>query len=78
MKRLHLAVQEGSWNKIGIIRRLLASNTEAELQWILWMEPDAVIDDPSFTLPLEIYQGKDIIALEDREKSTKGVPGKPF
>ena len=36
------------------------------------MEPDAIFDDPSFTIPFEFYQGMNIVTVGDPEKATMG------
>ena len=36
------------------------------------MEPDAIFDDPSFTIPFEFYQGFDIISVADPQNAAKG------
>ena len=64
--------QEGSWNKIGILRKLLADHSPEELEWVLWMEPDAIFDDPGFTIPFEFYQGFDIISVADPVRAAEG------
>ena len=65
-------VQEGSWNKIGILRKLLDAYSPAEAEWILWMEPDAIFDDLSFTIPFEFYQGRDVITVASPELADQG------
>ena len=72
-------MQEGSWNKIGILQKLLSIYTAAEVEWILWMEPDAIFDDPSFTIPFEFYQGMDIVTVANPQKAADGdQDGKGF
>lgn len=65
-------LQEGSWNKIGILRKILATYTAEEVEWILWMEPDAIFDDSGLTMPFEFYQGKDIITVADPDLAANG------
>ena len=65
-------MKEGSWNKIGILRKLLDAYSPAEAEWILWMEPDAIFDDPSFTIPFEFYQGRDIITVASPQLAAQG------
>ena len=36
------------------------------------MEPDAIFDDPSFTIPFEFYQGYDIVSVADPQNAAKG------
>lgn len=67
-----ISMQEGSWNKIGILLKLLSIYSAEEVEWILWMEPDAIFDDPSFVLPFESYQGVDIITAGTSEMASYG------
>lgn len=52
----------------------MSTYTEDELEWVLWMEPDAIFDDPSLTIPFEFYQGMDIITVADPKKADLGDP----
>ena len=56
------------------MRKLLAANPPADAEWILWMEPDTLFDDPSFTFPFEFYQGIDLVTVADVEAFKKGNP----
>ena len=67
-----LGVQEGAWNKIGILNKLLRAYKPKDVEWILWMEPDAIFDNPAFTFPFEHYQGRDIVTVADLEKVKAG------
>ena len=50
----------------------MAEHSPEELEWVLWMEPDAIFDDPGFTIPFEFYQGFDIISVADPVNAAKG------
>jgi hypothetical protein len=50
----------------------LDAYSPADAEWILWMEPDAIFDDPSFTFPFEFYQGRDIITVANTQLVAQG------
>jgi hypothetical protein len=58
-----LPAQEGAWNKVGLMRQLLADVPPERAQWLLWAQPDAIIDDIAFSFPFDNYQDKDLILL---------------
>ena len=72
LDELLTAFQEGAWNKIGIINKLLKAYKPEDVEWILWMEPDAIFDNPAFTFPFEHYQGKNIITVADAAQVSSG------
>ncbi|KAJ1700086.1 hypothetical protein LUZ63_008598 [Rhynchospora breviuscula] len=47
------------WVKLPIIRRLMLSHPEVE--WIWWMDSDAIFTDMAFELPLEKYKDHNLI-----------------
>ncbi|KAJ4794083.1 Galactosyl transferase GMA12/MNN10 family protein [Rhynchospora pubera] len=49
----------GYWVKLPIIRRLMLSHPEVE--WIWWMDSDAIFTDMAFELPLEKYKDHNLI-----------------
>ncbi|KAJ3671341.1 hypothetical protein LUZ60_007420 [Juncus effusus] len=49
----------GYWAKLPLIRRLMLSHPEIE--WIWWMDSDALFTDMAFELPLEKYQNHNLI-----------------
>ena len=55
------AAQTGQYNKIAFVRKLLDETDPAAAEWILFVEPEMVIDDPAFTFPFEFYAGRDLV-----------------
>lgn len=67
-------VQNGQWNKVSFIKKLLDTTDPTDAEWILYMEADTIIDAPGFTLPFEFYSGKDIVLLGNPAKIRAGDP----
>jgi xyloglucan 6-xylosyltransferase len=56
----HLDTELASyWAKLPLLRRLMLSHPEVE--WIWWMDSDALFTDMAFELPLERYDGHNLI-----------------
>ncbi|XP_016487207.1 putative xyloglucan 6-xylosyltransferase 5 [Nicotiana tabacum] len=49
----------GYWSKLPLIRKLMISHPEIE--WIWWMDSDAMFTDMTFEIPLSKYDGKNLI-----------------
>ncbi|GJN13780.1 hypothetical protein PR202_gb00524 [Eleusine coracana subsp. coracana] len=49
----------GYWSKIPIARRLMLAHPEVE--WIWWVDSDAIFTDMAFELPLSRYEGKNLV-----------------
>uniref|UniRef100_A0A0E0CLF9 Uncharacterized protein n=1 Tax=Oryza meridionalis TaxID=40149 RepID=A0A0E0CLF9_9ORYZ len=49
----------GYWAKLPLLRRLMLSHPEVE--WIWWMDSDALFTDMAFELPLSRYQDRNLI-----------------
>ncbi|MCD7456972.1 putative xyloglucan 6-xylosyltransferase 3 [Datura stramonium] len=49
----------GYWSKLPLIRKLMISHPE--IQWIWWMDSDAMFTDMVFEIPLSKYDGKNLI-----------------
>ena len=54
------------------MRQLLEEVPPERAQWLLWMQPDAVIDDIAFSFPFDNYQDKDFILLGNATKLRAG------
>ncbi|CAK9874014.1 unnamed protein product [Sphagnum jensenii] len=49
----------GFWSKLPLIRKLMLAHPEVE--WIWWMDSDAMFTDMVFELPLEKYQNHNLV-----------------
>jgi len=49
----------GYWSKLPLIRRLMLSHPEVE--WIWWMDSDALFTDMAFDVPLGKYDGRNLV-----------------
>ena len=47
------------WNKPALIAKLLNSSLTAGVEWLLWIDSDAIFTDMSFELPLDEYIAND-------------------
>jgi hypothetical protein len=52
-----------AWNKVGLMRKVLAEIPPESAPWILYMQPDTIIDDIAFAFPFEMYHGKDWVSV---------------
>ena len=59
-------MQTGQYNKIAFLKKLLDETDPAAAEWILYAEPEMVIDDPAFTFPFEFYAGRDLVSTLPR------------
>jgi hypothetical protein len=69
---LHGIAQVGTWNKVGMLRKLLQETPPQRAEWILFMQPDSFIDDISFTFPFESYRDKDLILIGNATQLRNG------
>ncbi|KAJ1274273.1 hypothetical protein BS78_05G050000 [Paspalum vaginatum] len=49
----------GYWSKIPLVRRLMLAHPEVE--WIWWVDSDAIFTDMAFELPLDRYDGRNLV-----------------
>ena len=68
------AAQEGTWNKVGLMRQLLEEVPPERAQWLLFMQPDVVIDDIAFIFPFDNYLDKDVVLLGNVTRLRSGEP----
>lgn len=54
------------------MQRVLAETPPERAPWILYMQPDTIIDDIAFTFPFEMYAGKDWVSVGDADSVLKG------
>ena len=52
--------------------KVLAEMPPERAPWILYMQPDTIIDDIAFTFPFEMYQGKDWVSVGSAESLLQG------
>jgi hypothetical protein len=57
---------KGAWNKVALVRDLLQQNPDVE--WVVWMDYDALIIDMEFQLPLNRYIGRDFVLWGQAEE----------
>ena len=50
--------QAWAWDKVAQMVKLLDETPPEQAEWILFMQPDTVIDDVGFTFPFEFYQAR--------------------
>ncbi|PWZ44890.1 putative glycosyltransferase 3 [Zea mays] len=49
----------GYWSKLPLVRRLMLAHPEVE--WIWWVDSDAIFTDMAFELPLSRYDGRNLV-----------------
>ncbi|KAF8707083.1 hypothetical protein HU200_030315 [Digitaria exilis] len=49
----------GYWSKIPLVRRLMLSHPEVE--WVWWVDSDAIFTDMAFELPFSRYEGRNLV-----------------
>ncbi|XP_062197789.1 probable glycosyltransferase 3 [Phragmites australis] len=49
----------GYWSKIPLLRRLMLAHPEVE--WVWWVDSDAIFTDMAFELPLSRYEGRNLV-----------------
>lgn len=54
-------LMQNAWNKIAVLQMLADKYSETEVGWFLWVDSDTLILDMDRPLPLERYEGKDIV-----------------
>lgn len=53
------SAQAWAWDKVAQMVKVLDETPPEQAEWILFMQPDTVIDDVAFTFPFEFYQVHD-------------------
>ncbi|CAL8464438.1 g3973 [Coccomyxa elongata] len=61
-----------TWNKVALLQKVLKETPPESAPWILYMQPDTIIDDIAFTFPFEMYQGKDWVSVGDANSAKQG------
>ena len=57
---------------MALLQKVLKETPPESVPWILYMQPDTIIDDIAFTFPFEMYQGKDWVSVGDANSAKQG------
>lgn len=57
---------------MALLQKVLKETPPESAPWILYMQPDTIIDDIAFTFPFEMYQGKDWVSVGDANSAKQG------
>lgn len=57
------AVQEGTWNKVGMLRKIMEDTPPERAEWIVYMQPETFFDDTTFAIPFDSYRDKDLVLI---------------
>ena len=66
------SVQMWAWNKVALLQKVLKETPPERAPWILYMQPDTIIDDIAFTFPFEMYQDKHWVSVGQAESVLNG------
>lgn len=66
------AVQMWAWNKVAVLQKVLKETPPERAPWILYMQPDTIIDDVAFTFPFEMYQDKHWVSVGNADSVMSG------
>ena len=68
-----------AWNKVALLQKVLKETPPERAPWILYMQPDTIIDDIAFTFPFEMYQDKHWVSVGNAESVLNGwASGEPL
>lgn len=56
-------IQEGTWNKVGMVRKILEDTPRERAEWIVYMQPETFFDDTTFSIPFDSYRDKDLVLI---------------
>ena len=62
---------------MALIHKLLKETPSSEVEWILYMDPQTLFDQPSYVFNFEFYAGRDLVlpcALWPAKKGETGAP----
>ena len=57
------AAQEGTWNKVGMLRKIMEDTPPERAEWIVYMQPETFFDDTTFAIPFDSYRDKDLVLI---------------
>lgn len=66
------AAQMWAWNKVALLQKVLRETPPERAPWILYMQPDTIIDEISFSFPFEMYQDKHWVSVGNAESVING------
>lgn len=68
-----------AWNKVALLQKVLKETPPERAPWILYMQPDTIIDDIAFTFPFEMYQDKHWVSVGEAQSVLNGwASGRPL
>ena len=65
-------MQEGTWNKVGMMRQILEDTPPERAEWIVHMQPETFFDDTTFAIPFDSYRDKDLILIGNQTALRNG------
>ncbi len=63
---------QGNFNKMAVIRKVLADTPRADAEWIWWTDADTLVTDVAHKFPFEKYKGHDLVVWGQRERVARG------
>ena len=66
------ALQEGTWNKVGMIRKIMEDTPPERAEWIVYMQPETFFDDTTFAIPFDSYRDRDLILIGNQTALLQG------
>ena len=67
-----MLMQEGTWNKVGMMRQILEDTPPERAEWIVHMQPETFFDDTTFAIPFDSYRDKDLILIGNQTALRNG------
>ena len=67
-----MLTQEGTWNKVGMMRKILEDTPPERAEWIVHMQPETFFDDTTFSIPFDSYRDKDLILIGNQTALRSG------
>ena len=63
---------KGPWNKVALMRKLMEHRS---VEWLFWMDADALITDMSFVFPIERYKDYNLVMWgQEHQTYVEGDP----
>ena len=61
-----------AWNKVALLQKVLKETPPERAPWILYIQPDTIVDDIAFTFPFEMYQDKHWVSVGEAQSVLNG------